>query len=201
MSSSSRFRGGERLDKRTRATLNSHAFGSTYSPRYHDVHERQLDEAEPAPLIRAVHCRRAILEIAIPLVAADGFALLEAKLLRRIFLRAPEAKGLGAAGGAGELVEDAAARRLDGLVHCRPDDALTWVVFRACHCNRCEGREIFIFPFPLGKQTTRTAARGSTANWRTGASVGRLAFAAQVVPKPVAKPTHCRYPFTYKRTP
>lgn len=91
---------------------------STYSPRDHNVHERELDEAKPPPLIRAVLSRRAILDIRIPLVAAEGIALLEAEFLRRVFLGAPEAQGISAAGRVGQLMEDAAARGFDGVGHC-----------------------------------------------------------------------------------
>jgi hypothetical protein len=81
----------------------------TYTPGDHNVHERQLGKAKPPPLIRPVLGRGAILNVGTLLVAAGRLALLQTEVLRGIFLGAPEAQGLGAAGRVGHFVEDAAA--------------------------------------------------------------------------------------------
>lgn len=33
--------------------------GETYTPRHHNIHQRQLQQAKPPPLIRAIHNRGA----------------------------------------------------------------------------------------------------------------------------------------------
>lgn len=105
-----------------------------YTPGNHNVHERQLSEAKPPPLIRPVLGRGAILDVGTLFVAAGCLTLLKTKVLGGIFLGTPETKGLGAAGRVGHFVEDAAAGGFVGS-HVGGLDSFACFLCDARHCS------------------------------------------------------------------
>lgn len=109
-------------------------FNLTYTPRHHDIHERQLSKAKPPPLIRPILGRRAILDVGILLIAAGRLALLQTEVLRGILLGAPETQGLGATGRVGQFVEDTAAGGIDGA-HVGGLGSFAGFLCDAVHCS------------------------------------------------------------------